>query len=103
VEQAAACFSFEGRIQLHDINVSRQSRCAKIFPGSKSFERPLLCSQTRTFRSIQKNFRCRDLANGLSLTAIGNRTAISPERHCSAAVEDCDLDLVEIKLTHVRH
>jgi hypothetical protein len=31
VEQAAACFSFEGRIQLHDINVSRQSRLRKNF------------------------------------------------------------------------
>jgi hypothetical protein len=43
------------------------------------------------------------LANDLSRTAIGNPIAIVPEGHRSAAVEDCDPNRVEIKLTHVRH
>jgi hypothetical protein len=51
----------------------------------------------------KKNFRRRHLANDLSRTALGRLIAIVPERHGSVAVEDCDPNRVEIKLTHVRH
>jgi hypothetical protein len=77
--------------------------CAKKVPCWNHLNACDLFSDACISAASKKNFRRRDLANDLARTAIGGPIAVVPERHGSAAVEDCDPTEFEIKLTHVRH